>query len=234
MKPLICFVLLFLSLNPLAQASTAQTQDCSDILTREGEFQISRFEAEDGTCFFSVDPAQAPPDMRYRSYLFTREGLFMVFNSYSPQMGPTDHGARVFYLFPRGKTPFYVASSNHFQVFTASPGIEIHFRKDKMQLAGMKGGVIHENLKVSPSNSGGVELSKMQTLYLDAGFQLGQDPIGDPTRTSTFVDFKGQKCAVQNKEIFTYNSDGDARIRFSDSKLKVWLSSRCPGLEMNF
>lgn len=229
MKPLLVLIFSFLSIKS-AQAASA----CSDILTREGVYQINRFQADDGDCFFGIDHAHAPDNMKYRSFLLVDDGLFMVFNSYNPNMGSTDHGARVYFFFPRGKTPSYTMSGKQIKVQTAAPGIEIFFHTDRTKIAGMNGGVIKESSSVSPSNNGGVELSGVKTLYLDAGYRQGQDPTADPKRSSTFIDSKGRKCVVENFEIFNYSADGDSTFRFSDRQLKTWLKDRCSQLKVNF
>jgi len=229
MKPLLVLFFAVLS-SSFSQAAS----ECTEILTREGEFQINRFEASDGDCFFGVDPSNVPASFVYRSFLFMDDGLFMVFNSYSTSGSPSATGARVFYLFPRVLTPKYTVNSSQFKVSTSAPGIEILFHKNKPRIAGMNGGVIKESSKVSPSNSGGVELSNMKTLYLDVGFRQGQDPSTDPNRSSTFVDSRGQKCALKNHELFKYFSDGDTEFLFSDQELKKFLGQRCPNLKVNF
>lgn len=231
MKPLLALFVLILS----SQTLRASDEDpCAKILKREGAVKFERFRADSGTCFLGIDPFDVPANWKYRSFLMTDEGLFMVFNSYRNGMAAADHGARVFHFFPRKVTPGYTLSKGQLEVQTSAPGIEILFKTDKVKITGMNGGDIKESSSVSPSNSGGVQLSNVKTLYLDSGFMMGQDPTGNPDRESTFIDFKNNRCVVKNSEIFVYDSDGDSRIRYSDSELKDFLAQSCPELKVNF
>lgn len=158
----------------------------------------------------------------------------MVFNSYSPNENSKSTGARVFHFFPRRNLPEITADQDEVRVKFSAPQIELVLSQENDQILRMTGGKIKEDPKVQSSNKGGVEISNVKTLYLDSGFTLGRDPTGDPDRTSIFYDSKGHNCAVQNKEVFKYDSDGDSNLRFSDAELKGFLRSRCPRLVLGF
>lgn len=224
---LLSLLLVLFSLQ--SQAAT----NCTEYLRREGAFQLQRMETDQKACFLGIDPFNVPDSFFYRSYLLTDEGLLMVFNSFGTDEGA--HGARVFYFFPRQLDPdMKVRHRGQISIQTATPGIELIFSTDETRILGMRGGQVKESSQVSPSNSGGLEFSHVQTLFLDAGFAYGQDPTGLPNRNSKFIDVRGQTCEVKNAEIFKYTSDGDSIFRFSDTELKNFLSTRCPNLQVNF
>lgn len=205
---------------------------CTEYLRLQGSFQVHRFEADDGLCFFSASPFNPPTSMKYRSYLFTSDGALMVFNSFGPQAN--SNGARVFYFFPRNQIPDMQALTNRTILKSATAGIELMISTTKLQIVGMRGGAIKEASTISPSNAGGIEFSNLKTLSLDAGFQLGSDPTANLKRTSKFVDIRSRTCTVKNSEVFTVTTDGNPRFQFTDLKLKSFLSQRCPGLAVNF
>jgi hypothetical protein len=229
MKPLV-LALFLLGLVQSARASL----NCTEYLRRHGSFQLHRFEAQDGTCYLSADPFNPPASFIYRSFLMTSEGLLMVFNSYGPEETSDMHGARVFYFFPRSQTPESESGADFTEVKWTTPGLSLLLSLDQHKVLGMRGGRVKEALKISPNNKGGIEFSNVGTLYLDAGFTMGQDPTGLRNRDSKFIDSKGQTCDVKNSEVFKYASDGEPSFKFTDPELKSFLASRCPGLTVNF
>ncbi len=232
---LFCLSLMLLSLKAYSQDfQPSASNDCSDFLLRNGVFQFQRIQFNDRSCFLSADPFTASANMKYRSYLFANDGLMMVFNSYNVNESASSHGARVFFFFPRNNTPDIKIQSTQTILKSATRGIEFVLSANQQQLIGMKGGKALESPQISPNNAGGVELSNVKTLYLDAGFRLGEDPTGDAKRNSEFIDSDGRRCPVKNSEVFKYSSDQDPDFKFTDSELKLFLSKRCPELKVNF
>ena len=205
--------------------------ECSDLYQKSGAFEFQRFQGEIN-CQVLTSPADSGPNY-FRSAVFTDEGMFMVFNSYEYSKG-TD-GARVFYFFPRTHIPGFEKQPNgQMVVQTSTPGIFITYDKSERRFTGMLGGTLTEDPKVHPDNNGGVEIRDVKTLWLDVGFKFKGDPSADSSRSSIFTDVTGKRCEVFNKEIFSFNSDGDSFFKFTDSELKTFLRNRCPALHMNF
>lgn len=243
MKPLfyaLSALVLNLSFSPKVFAATDADSNlvepaaaCDEFHVRHGAFHFQRHFLNNGTCFLSADPFDVN-NFKYRAYLISNEGILMVFNSYSASEASSATGARVFHFFPRKNTPELVDNGQESILKFAAPQIEMVLSQDKTQILRMTGATVKEDPKVQPGNKGGVEISNVKTLYLDSGFALGHDVTGDPNKYSTFYDINKKSCAVQNKEIFAYTSDGDTSIRFSDADLKTFLKSRCPRLSVNF
>ena len=224
----------FLPWLTLSATTSTPAVNCTEYLRRQGAFQLHRFETDDGICYLSADPFNPSVDMKYRSFLFSHQGLLMVFNSFDPEETSKSHGARVFHFFPRNATPDMVVQGDEILVKSSTAGIEFRLSRLQHQLLGMNGGQATEASLVDPQNAGGVELSKVQALYLDSGFRRGQDPTVNPQAKSRFIDSAEQSCSVKNSEVFKYNADGDPSFKFSDSDLKTFLARRCPALKVNF
>ncbi|MEZ0392578.1 MAG: hypothetical protein ACAH59_10195 [Pseudobdellovibrionaceae bacterium] len=233
MKALFSILLGFFAIS-ISSTQSSAAESCSEFHHYWGAFHHQRLQAADGECFLTADPSDVPSNFKYRSYLITDRGLLMIFNSYSPSGSASATGARVFYFFPRKITPNVKSYNGQTTMLLSAPGIELNLSQDQTKILTMKGAVIKEDPNVRPDNQGGVEISKVKTLLLDAGFNQGSDPTGNPNRSSKFIDHKGHTCQVKNNEIFNLTSDGDANFKFSDSQLKSFLKTRCPEIQTNF
>jgi len=234
MKPLLFYpLLLTMFFGYQSWASKPAASDCTDFHIRLGAFHFQRQVMNSGTCILSMDPFDITA-FKYRGYLVSSDGIFMVFNSYSQAENSTATGARVFHFFPRQNTPDIIDLNQETHVQFAAPKIKLVLSQDKTQILRMIGATVKEDPKVQSSNKGGVEILKADTLYLDSGFALGHDVTTEPGRISTFYDINRKSCAVPNKELFVYSSQGDSDFRFSDAELKTFLKKRCPRLTVNF
>jgi hypothetical protein len=239
MKPLAfalsALILIFIfSTGSFAAKSLANLpQNCEYFHQRFGTFHFQRHPGSDGSCIVSADPFDIT-NFRYRGYLVSAEGLFMVFNSYSDQDDATATGARVFHFFPRKNMPNAESLNQESHLKFATPQIELILSQNQTKILRMTGATIKEDPKVQPGNKGGVEIFSSQTLYLDSGFALGHDITADADKYSTFYDINRKTCTLQNKELFIYSGDGDSSFRFSDAELKAFLKTKCPRLTVNF
>ncbi len=237
MKPLV-LALAALILNIGSQALAAKPvanppQNCEYFHQRFGTFHFQRHPGSDGSCIVSADPFDIT-NFKYRGYLVSAEGIFMVFNSYSDQDDATATGARVFHFFPRKNMPNTESIDQESHLKFAAPQIELILSQDQTKILRMTGATVKEDPKVQAGNKGGVEILNSETLYLDSGFALGHDITADGNKYSTFYDINRKTCALQNKELFVYTGDGDSSFRFSDAELKAFLKTKCPRLTVNF
>jgi hypothetical protein len=224
-----------MGMNPEVKAQQLEelsVENCTDSIQNHGKFVYHRFLDRKNKCWMSVLPFTGP--MFYRSFLMTSEGLLMVFNSIDYDTYGVSDGARSFMLFPRNQDLGFEVTESGVYVATSTKGVKLIFDLVEQKLAGMIGGIVKEDLKVYPGNRGGVEFSDVKALVLDGGWRAEGDPFSLGNRESTFIDILGKTCKVQNRELFTYTSDGNSKFRFSDPQLKIFLSRRCPNLKIHF
>ncbi|MCX7978840.1 MAG: hypothetical protein N2578_07535 [Bdellovibrionaceae bacterium] len=186
-------------------------------------------------CAVSVHPVKVT-NMVYRDYLFTSEGLLMVFNSFGWGPPSSDTGAREFFFFPRGTEAVRFESDLEKDLFRVRMvnGKWVQFEGDFAQISAIESGTVKVSADVNRNNNGGIEFPSFDGLILDGGWLLGSSPFSHPSRSSTFRDGKGKTCQVKNSEIFTYSADGDYFHRFNDRDLKLFLARRCPGLDPGY
>lgn len=235
---LLFFALMMSGTFFLSNPSGAQVPDpvlqeqCTDFAKHLGVFRYHRFLGTENKCWFTALPVGG--GSFYRSYLVSSQGYFMVFNSIDADQYGVSDGARSFLLFPRNQVPTAVDVNDVVYFKTMTKGVELILDTQTYRVRGMVGGIAKEDPKVFPGNRGGLEISQVNALVLDGGWMNYGDPFGVGSRESTFTDINGKKCKVRNREIFTYDSDGDTTVRFSDAELKKFLSRRCPNLTVHF
>jgi len=83
---------------------------------------------------------------------------------------------------------------------------------------------------INANNNGGIDITKNDGFYLDAGFKLGQSPTQNPSRKIAFRDAAGNSCLVKNSEVFKYTADQDVIMKFNDAQTKTFLARRCKNL----
>ncbi|MFI5362797.1 MAG: hypothetical protein ACHQ49_12565 [Elusimicrobiota bacterium] len=187
-----------------------------------------------GLCYVSIHPS-ATPGMVYRSYVFFEDGLMMVFSSYGEGPSSKTTSAREFFFFPRRGAPELTMDAQAGAVSARmSDGGRAYIAPATAQLSGLERGRATISSKVDPAERGGVEIPAYAGLMLDAGFRVGESPSGRPDGTSTFRDAEGRVCAVANRELFNYTSNGDHAFKFTDAQLSAWLPRACPGLIAGF
>lgn len=213
--------------------SFADQIQCSEIFKRAGAYQFHRFFGNNGKCYFSSQPMDNPPFYyHYRSFLFTDDGLFMIFNSYEG-FDVTD-GARNFMIFPRNQTPSLAFEDTKPVMKSATSGFELVLHPTKSIIDSIHGGDFAEDYNINPTNNGGVEIFNMKTLILDSGFAVKKSSFADMTAESVFKDVAGHECRVVNKEVYHFVNHDDVAFNFSDAELKEFLAQRCPEIVVNW
>jgi len=217
----------------LFQEKSAQAEDldfgpdqCDRILTHSENVQISR-KMVGSTCLLDLHPMNVE-DMRYRDYLFTGDGLFMVFNSYGEGPASSTTGARMFYLFPRRFAHPAMAIDSHGNVHVRLvSGHILSMSAGSFRLKSLSDGKIKESVELNSKNKGGVEIQLDKGFFLDTGFTMGQAPNSSETRASSFIDSQAKTCTIKNREVFAYQGD-DVDFKFTDDELSGFLKNRCP------
>lgn len=183
-------------------------------------------------CFLTV-VSRDNYHMVYRDFLFSGDGLFMIFDSFGAGSESTMTAAREFYMFPRNKTqPLsykYDAATKSIQV-TSAFGKVFTFNTQKSILTGISGSEFTMDHNVKPDRRGGLEFVKNDGLILDVGYKIGESPSQNPKNKIVFKDSQERSCAVVNADVFHYTAEKDAVFKFTDEQLKSFLKSRCPGL----
>lgn len=188
------------------------------------------------TCYLDLQPTQYEK-MKFRAYLFSNTGLFMVFNSYNESEDSSATGARVFYFFPRNKAPERIVQGSILKIFSSDPKSVFSFDLNKGIFTGLSVNGKIADIFVDPDihakNNGGVEIKNYKGLMLDLGFALGQDPAMVKDRKVKFIDSNQIQCILKNREIFKYIGSDYEFIHASDAELKVFLQKRCPELTLS-
>ncbi len=204
--------------------------DCSNSYERKQGYSIQRLLGRNGAnCIIHVSPTDY--SMIYRSFVFTSEGEFLVFNSYGNGNQAQTTGARVYFTFPRvhaAPTYDWNEELNELKITTVSGNVVTFDYKNSI-LKSFSDAELTISPEINPHNKGGVELSLKEGLILDAGFKRGGSPISNSKNSSSFV-LKGKKCSFQNNQLFKYTESGDSIFKFDDEWLWPFLQERCPHL----
>ncbi len=207
--------------------------DCpnENFLIGKTRFRSAHLSAD--KCYFSVSINRFT-DLVYRQYLFTTNGLLMVFNSFGSGPESTDTGAREYYFFPRDHDiQLKVDPTMGLLQLRLINGDMATFDIEAASLDRLDLGQVFVDPEIVQSNQGGVEIKRYSGLLLDSGFKLGSSPSSKPNRESKFTDAGGRTCVVKNSEIFKYPG-GETAFKFSDQELKEFLAGRCPQINWNF
>lgn len=217
------------------RAAAFDQSQCPEFVERQEGTQIQQMWSEGSqSCFFSITPLDGYVDLIYRDYLFTTEGLFMVFNSYGKGPDAETTGARMFHLFPRPLNKFSYSwnfETKELEV-THVTGDKFIFDSRKARLKSMTRAQIINADDVNKENAGGVEILNYKGLLLDSGFEMGRAPNSSRNAISTLKDGLGKTCKLKNYELFDYLPGGDVVFKFKDSNLKTFLKKRCPNLSI--
>lgn len=203
---------------------------CSDRLWRINNLTISKyFSKKSNLCFLSIQPFNKK-DLTYRSYLFTDDGSFNIFNSYG--MGPASQttGSRDYMIFPRlvAYPAFRVRNESTIEITTTSQHhiiIDSH-TADILQISAAK---ILFFPTINKNNNGGLEIKLQRGLLLDSGFAIGRSPTENRQGLSVFIDKNGESCGLKNVSIYKYRNN-DVDFDVNDQQLKYFLKRNCPKL----
>lgn len=221
-------------LNSIFLSDDESVPGCEYVLQRSDAIMISRYYGQKTkTCYLSIRPFN-PKNLTYRSYLFTNDGMLMVFNSYGPGSVQDTTGARTFYLFPRVMAfPKIEVLENGDVLVQTQSQHQFIFNSASFSLSEVSDAVVFEDANISKSNKGGVDLKLKRGLLLDLGFIMGQNPAEIPSRRVFFKDAKNQSCTIRNQEIFNYRDD-DVYLDFSDQEIKTKFRKQCSKLSFGF
>jgi hypothetical protein len=202
---------------------------CEDRLLRAGVFQIHKYYAKNSkTCYLSIQPIEKP-NMIYRSYLFTNDGSFNIFNSFGIGKSSTTTGSRDYMLFPNilPNPAFQVFLEEDLLVVTATSNHKFYYSLTSGELIEVTEAQFKSTLNIAKNNGGGLELRLDRGLLLDSGFQVGKSPTEVKANSSRFINAKGQICKIKNSSLFKYYND-DVYFDWTEAQLKKLLKSQCP------
>lgn len=210
--------------------SYSTAQDCPYQNTRRNNLQFSQqFQKDIAECMFSIHPQNAYQNLFYRSYLVTSSGLLFVFNSYGDGSTASTTGAREYYFFPREPYTGGVELTAGVVSIRMNSKLTLQFESKNLYPLNNSNLVLKNLLSISPKNAGGVEVLKYRGVYLDVGFMMGKAPSSIGTHKSMFKNQFGQKCSIQNNNIFDYK-DGEPRLQH-DLILKKIVAAQCPAFK---
>lgn len=207
---------------------------CEYLLQRSDEIMISRqYSVTTGFCYLSIRPFN-PKNLTYRSFLFTNDGMLMIFNSFGPGTVSETTGAREYYLFPRlSEFPELEILTGGDVLVRAQSGHEFIFNAAAFQLKSVSEARFTQDLNINKKNKGGIELQLDRGLLLDLGFVMGQSPADNSNRSVFFKDRNQNSCVVKNKDVFNYRDD-DVYLDMTDTQLKAKFQKQCSKLEFGF
>lgn len=203
---------------------------CSDRLWRVNNLTISKyFSKKSNLCFLSIQPFNKN-NLTYRSYLFTDDGSFNIFNSYG--MGPASltTASRDYMIFPRLVTypAFRIRNNSSIEITTTSQH-QIIIDSDTTEILQMSDAKILFSSAVNKKNNGGLEIKLQRGLLLDSGFAIGRSPTENRQGLSVFIDKNGERCVLKNVSIYKYRNN-DVDFDLNDEQLKYFLKRNCPKL----
>jgi hypothetical protein len=248
MKSMLVILTLVFAVAAFADAPAPCDSDGSGYTM--GNLQID-FTTTSKGCTMSAHPVDVPA--AYRSVTLGARGIIQIFNKYDVPNGTNSNSTatRSYFVFPRKQAPNFVPplpGENNVKLITSSGDlIEINPGKragndgtgevlpKSMTSSDDPSFQVKESSTISKTNKGGVEISitsESQTLLLDTGFAMGGVAFTQPTKLSTFTDWRGNHCSVQNQAIFNF-ADYDADLKWStDEEFFAHLKKLCPMLSL--
>ncbi len=215
------------------QIFAADALSCKDTVDRRANLQVQvLFSGQSKHCFLTVTSLKKPT-MVYRDYLFSDDGNFLVFNSFSEGEEADSTAAREFYFFPRlNTTPTYLWNDNDRRLeVTHTNGDIFYFDYDNAQIKGIGRGQVVVSSDIIKENRGGVEFLNYQGLILDAGFAVGHSPTAVASGTAVFKAQNGKSCSLLNRDLFILTGSQDTIFKYQDADLVPFLDIRCPELK---
>lgn len=227
------------SSNSFTQTDSQQTEfappsSCKEFKAAFGKLDAQGIWSEDlKECWISVTPHDVPT-LTYRQLILSSDGMMMVFNSFGEGASEKNTAAREYFFFPRTKNEISLVSNEskkQFQVILPNQK-KLSFKYDDVDLQGLESGKVKVASTVEPSNRGGLEILSYDGIYMDCGFQIGQNPTANPFRFCQIMDAKKNICRLQNQQIFDYTESGDPILK-SDDDVKELVHRLCPRIEWN-
>jgi len=214
--------------------AVVKAEDCPDQVLAFDNFQLQQIWIEKtNTCYVLsgiFDPTGSGVE---RSYTFSSNGTFMVFNGYGNGSPSSDTGARVFRFFPRLNNRLEIFQDKDGKPVVRLPsGSDVTFDTRTGKIESFTNVTFVEDFAINRANKGGIEITHFNGLLLDFGFMMGNDPITVSTRKALFTSSGGNKCQVRNDDVIEYNpsdKNWDYPFRYdTDQKLKDFLDVKCP------
>jgi len=223
--------LLLLGCLLISVSLSAKQKRCSTKVAHKGKFRVVRRLSKYNGCSIHVQRYQTRgrTPKQYRRYSFYESGIFMIFVATNQTKRlSTSTGSQVYYMFPRRKVPSITKTdAGHLAVITAS-GMKVLFSHKTGKIISTKSLIVKESSKISLRDRGGFKIKHFDGLLLDAGWAVGGMAASKPNRKSVFIDRKGNKCKVNNFEIFKYFGTGEAKLKFKkDKSLFKFMQKRC-------
>ncbi len=185
-------------------------------------------------CFVYVTPVDKR-DLVFRSYVFSSDGAFQIFESYGRGSEQTRTGIRS-YFFPslRGNPHVNLVSiENQTLLQVASPsGIRFKFDPSKSRMSAIDGADFVEFDDVDPGHEGGIEIFGANRLWIDSGYARGHAPYEDLDSSSWVIDRNDKRCSILNRQLFVKNQR-EVKL-LSPNELRRSISSLCPHLHVDF
>ncbi|MFN8791956.1 MAG: hypothetical protein ACK5Y2_10930 [Bdellovibrionales bacterium] len=193
--------------SPRQGLASADQKDLAALCPRRlesfGNLQVQQTLSQDQTvCYLGFHPRDAYLTLIYRDYLLTSDGSLLVFNSLSPDEGPTSHGAREFFLYQDSFRGYSWTLSGDTLEVKGWGGRTLKFSTQDAQMIEVEGARIKVDPEVHPRNQGGFEILSSNFFFVDAGFKLGGAPSIDRKRSATLQNSKGDKCQLPNSQVF--------------------------------
>ena len=203
---------------------------CQDQLQLFDQTQIQQiFSKNSNTCHLLTSNRNDFSNLKYRSYLFSSNGLLMVFVSLGSGDDNTTTGAKEFYFFPRNNQSLqYRSLDNQKILFNLKGPFDFTMDSITSQLINSNNAFVKVDTKISAENNAGVIIIPKMGFVLESPFTLGGAPTSKPNAESFFIDRNNLKCRFLNKEIFRYIDQDNVIIQYSDNEVMNKIKNRCP------
>ena len=178
--------------------------------------------------FISADKTSADIS---RNVTVTDSGLIQIFSNFPGTTNSNSTGARVYFLFPRRVEKTIEPSANGL-LLTHPSGAVIKFDSNgKMSSQDLK---IKMSPEINSKNKTGVEIENYpKGLVFDLGYRMGNTPVLNKNAQVIITDKNNKKCQLINSDIHVIKKDEAILIHKTDKDMYLFLSKRCPQLDLN-
>lgn len=228
MKKIILFVVLLSNIT----LSWAKESFCKSSVQTISETRIQTGQFRRGDCYITITPSYIK-EMRYRSFIITDLGQILVFNSFGWGTPARSTGARAFHTLPKRQNASWKVIDDKLMEITLVNGKVLAIDLLSSQPIDNADYRFEIDPDILPTNNGGVEIIEFKDIILDSGYKIGGSPIGRIDRQSILFDSYGNRCDVENKEVFKEIADDEIVMKFAnENDFTKFTSVRCPQLRI--
>ncbi|HLD99734.1 MAG TPA: hypothetical protein VJB59_05715 [Bdellovibrionota bacterium] len=137
-----------------------------------------------------------------------------------------------FFFFPRVDDPFFEILDNGDVLLMTPSGHNVTISKNTGKILSVSRATISRSTPTL-ENAGGTTITQLEDgLLLDCGSAIGDKARYLTPGSCTFIDPRGTRCKVPNRELFRKLDKWNARFNKTDEELAAFLKTNCPVLDI--